>query len=298
MPGRLAYVAVGMPAAAGGLAVGMELLELNGQTVESMRRLDSMDNDAIIEKMAHTRPLTLTLRTPDNGSSRTTGRRADDAVGFPDRKDPSTWRTPCPHAKRKTRTAGYLPLHLAVSSGADSGVVQALLDEHPEAVRERDPRGNFPLHLAAKNRASGDVVHRLLYAYPDAAWTTAGWQNNYPLHLAAEHHAPVEAVELLIRVFPDAAHIPRHAGECPLHLAAANTADLAVVQALDAAAPGVVCQENEAGNMPLHLAVERSAGERTVDFLLSRNPDAWKRYNKFSTRAEMRGEEPLRKPGE
>ncbi len=292
-----------MPAAAGGLEVGMELLELNGQSVESMRRLDGMDNDAIFEKMANTRPLTLKLRTPDYGaevagSNSTTGGRADDAVGFPDDKDARTWRAPCFHAKRKTRTAGYLPLHLAVSSGADSGVVQALLDEHPEAVREKDPRGNFPLHLAAKNQASGDVVHRLLYAYPDAAWTTSGWQKSYPLHLAAEHRAPVEAVELLIRVFPDAAHIPRHARECPLHLAASNTADLAVVQALDAAAPDIVFQENEAGNLPLHLAVERRAGERTVDFLLSRNPDAWKRYNKFSTRAEMRGEEPLRKPGE
>jgi hypothetical protein len=280
----------------------MELLELNGRNVASMRQPpDGIDTDGIVARMAATRPLMLSLCMPgghDDSASEGDTRGVDDAVGFPDRKDPSNWRVLCPHELRKTRTAGYLPLHLACSSGAESGVVQALLDEHPDAVREKDPRGNLPLHLAARNRASGDVVHRLLYAYPDAAWITTGWQNSYALHLAAEHHAPVEAVRLLIKVYPDAAHIPRHAGDCPLHLAAANLAKLAVVQALDAAALDVVRTENGAGNLPLHLAVERSAPEQTIDFLLGRNPEAWKRYNKFSTRAEMKGEEPLRKPGE
>lgn len=300
---RLAYVALGMPAAKGGLTVGMELLEINGQSVHAMRRVQGVGRDEIVDKMVKTRPLTLTMREPQLDEARETeaggdAMPTDDAVGFPDRKDPETWRRPCPHALRKTRTAGYLPLHLAVSSGADSGVVEALLDEYPLAIRETDPRGNLPLHLAAKNCASGDVVHRLLYAYPDAAWTTTGWQNSYPLHLAAEHRAPVEAVNLLIQVYPDAAHIARHGGEYPLHLAAANNAELAVVKALDAAAPEVVRLENDAGNLPLHLAVERSAKEQTLHFLLQQNPEAWKRYNKFSSRAEMRGEEPLRKPGE
>ena len=103
---------------------------------------------------------------------------------------------------------------------------------------------------------------------------------------------------MLIQVYPDAAHIARDGGEYPLHLAAANNAELAVVKALDAAAPEVVRLENDAGNLPLHLAVERSAKEQTLHFLLQQNPEAWKRYNKFSSRAEMRGEEPLRKPGE
>ena len=303
-PFRLAFVAAGMSAAAGGLVAGMELREIDGQSIDEMRT-QGLDDDAIIATMAKTRPLTLTLQsarppsvTVAAVSEETTAAPLErhDAVGFPDRKE--IWRSPCQHTRRKTRTEGYLPLHLAVSSQAESAVVQALLDQHPAAVREKDPKGNLPLHLAAKNRASGDVVHRLLYAYPDAAWTPTGWQNSYALHLAAEHHAPVEAVRLLVKVFPDAASIPRHGSWLPLHLAAANTPDLAVVQALDEAAPSVVMTENGEGNLPLHLAVEKSAGERTIDYLMSKNPDAWKRYNKFSSRAEAMGVEPLRRPGE
>ena len=298
-PLRLAFIAAGMPAAAGGLAVGMELRDINGQSTDAMR---TQGNDAIIAMMAKTRPLTLTFqsaRSPSVAVAAVAGEaplERHDAVGFPDRKE--AWRNPCVHTLRKTRTEGYLPLHLAVSSQAESAVVQALLDEHPEAVREKDPRGNLPLHLAAKNRASGDVVHRLLYMFPDAAMVPTGWQNSYALHLAAENHAPVESVRLLVKVFPDAAAIPRHGNWCPLHLAAANTPDLAVVQSLDEAAPSIVKQENGEGDLPLHLAVEKSAGERTIDFLLSKHPDAWKRYNKFSSRAESMGVEPLRRPGE
>ena len=186
----------------------------------------------------------------------------------------------------------------AVSNNADGAVVQALLDAPPSAVRELDARGYLPLHLAAQHGACGDVVHRLLFAYHDAAWTACGWRKDLPIHLAAEHQAPTEAVELLLYVYPEGAEVVRHGGECPLHLAAAHKAPLPLVAALFEAAPQLVEVENDAGDLPLHLAVERTAPSAVIDYLLEKYPEAWKRYNKYSTRAEAMGDKKLLLPGE
>ena len=62
-PMVLAFVGEGSAAANGGLTEGMELKELNGESVPEMRSKQGLDEKAIMEKMGP-RPLTLTLQAP------------------------------------------------------------------------------------------------------------------------------------------------------------------------------------------------------------------------------------------
>ena len=77
-----------------------------------------------------------------------------------------------------------------------------------------------------------------------------------------------------------------------------SKAPLPLVQALFEAAPQLVEVKNDAGDLPLHLAVERTAPSAVIDYLLEKYPEAWKRYNKYSTRAEAMGDKKLLLPGE
>ena len=48
----------------------------------------------------------------------------------------------------------------------------------------------------------------------------------------------------------------------------------------------------------IEVAVERTAPSAVIDYLLEKYPEAWKRYNKYSTRAEAMGDKKLLLPGE
>mgnify|MGYP006204156521 CR=1 FL=1 len=66
---------------------------------------------------------------------------------------------------------GRLPLHYALSNGAQDDVVQLLLDTTPNAARGTDRRGWLPLHVACSVGASTKVIVMILQAYPEGAIT-------------------------------------------------------------------------------------------------------------------------------
>jgi hypothetical protein len=62
---------------------------------------------------------------------------------------------------------GRLPIHYALSNGADSIVIHMLLTSQPESAKGIDLYGWSPLHVACANGNSGAIV-ALLQIYPDA----------------------------------------------------------------------------------------------------------------------------------
>ena len=60
-----------------------------------------------------------------------------------------------------------LPIHYALSNGADPAVVSVLMMYGPTAVRSNDHRGWTPVHVAVNLGASEEVVKTLLDAYPE-----------------------------------------------------------------------------------------------------------------------------------
>lgn len=65
---------------------------------------------------------------------------------------------------------GRLPLHYALSNGADHQVVHLLLDANPDSTRGVDDKGWTPLHVACSVGASSSVVARLLELNPEAVF--------------------------------------------------------------------------------------------------------------------------------
>lgn len=64
---------------------------------------------------------------------------------------------------------GRLPLHYALSNGADSSVIHALLSVHPKAAMGVDSLGWTPLHVACATGSPAGVIAALLHAYTDAS---------------------------------------------------------------------------------------------------------------------------------
>lgn len=63
---------------------------------------------------------------------------------------------------------GRLPLHYALSNGADPLIVNALVEKAPDACRGTDNRGWTPLHVACSVGATLPVIERILELYPEA----------------------------------------------------------------------------------------------------------------------------------
>ena len=64
-----------------------------------------------------------------------------------------------------------LPIHYALSNGADPAAIRVLMKFGPEAARGFDHRGWTPVHVAAHAAASETVVKTLLDAYPEVVLT-------------------------------------------------------------------------------------------------------------------------------
>jgi hypothetical protein len=63
---------------------------------------------------------------------------------------------------------GRLPLHYALSNGADPVIVNALLRQAPDACRGVDGKGWTPLHVACSVGAGFPVIQALVDIYPEA----------------------------------------------------------------------------------------------------------------------------------
>jgi ankyrin repeat protein len=73
-----------------------------------------------------------------------------------------------PHAALVPDSLGRLPLHYALSNGADPRIVHALLTRAPDACRGVDGKGWTPLHVACSVGAGCGVIQALVEANPDA----------------------------------------------------------------------------------------------------------------------------------
>jgi ankyrin repeat protein len=92
-------------------------------------------------------------------------------------------------------------LFRATKSG-DSGLVRALLNEHPDGVHLRDKEGSTPLHWAAW-KGHPEIVEILVAAGADIqAHNENGHWGTTPLHAAA-HGNQRAAAEALIRLGAD-----------------------------------------------------------------------------------------------
>jgi len=83
----------------------------------------------------------------------------------------------------KEKLFGRLPLHLAVTEGADIEVIQVLLKSSKRTAEARDNNGVLPIHLACLSGSSVGVVELLLNAYP-ASTGIKDRRGNTPLDLA------------------------------------------------------------------------------------------------------------------
>jgi hypothetical protein len=74
-----------------------------------------------------------------------------------------------PHyTKRREDPQIYLPLHVAICSGAPVEVVTALLEAYPEATTIRNYDNHLPCHLACHYGISSEGMKMLLRCNPDA----------------------------------------------------------------------------------------------------------------------------------
>jgi ankyrin repeat protein len=72
------------------------------------------------------------------------------------------------HAALIPDSLGRLPLHYALSNGADPSIVNALLRRAPDACRGVDGKGWTPLHVACSVGAGLPVIQALVEMYPEA----------------------------------------------------------------------------------------------------------------------------------
>ena len=63
-----------------------------------------------------------------------------------------------PEGSKKTDKEGYLALHHALYSQAETAVVKVLLASYPKAVLKRDGDRTYPLHAAVEDGAPLEVV--------------------------------------------------------------------------------------------------------------------------------------------
>ena len=141
----------------------------------------------------------------------------------------------------------YTALHLAVSHGAEQGVVEALLSNFPEAAEELDDDDRTPLHLAARHAAPHGVVCVLCEACPEAA-QRSDKRGMTPLHHAAGNHRDPRVVEMLLEEHPAAAAKRCRNGMVPLDYA------------LDSAFPGCA-DESVAALLVAYLAFTSDGAE-------------------------------------
>jgi hypothetical protein len=109
-----------------------------------------------------------------------------------------------------------LPLHCACRrTRADPLVIRILLHWHRAACLVPDDLGRLPLHYALSNGAEAPVVHALLSAGPAAARgvDSTGWT---PLHVATAGGASVAVVRALLELNPEAVVMRTDKGSTPL----------------------------------------------------------------------------------
>ena len=194
-----------------------------------------------------------------------------------------------PQAASRADKAGYLPLHLAASSGhawdedtetihnahraavqaragpdhrlalhmatasprAPDSLLQKLLELHPRAATIPDRNGYLPLHLACLS--GGANIALLQEAFPAAVRQSASdW---LPLHMACASLQGTDAlIPQLVSWFPEAASTMDSSGRYPLHLACASGKSWTAIQALLHADATLTATPDQQGVYPFQAA--------------------------------------------
>ena len=118
-------------------------------------------------------------------------------------------------ARTKESLYSRLPLHCACKrANADPLAVSVLLTANKSACLVPDNVGRLPLHYALSNGADETIIYLLLNSYPDSAKGVDlyGWS---PLHVACSV-GNKRAIVALLQIYPEAAVTLTDKGSTPL----------------------------------------------------------------------------------
>jgi ankyrin repeat protein len=114
-----------------------------------------------------------------------------------------------------TTTGRGAGLHKACEAPQSLPVIEALLQECPEAVSFMTCNGNLPIHTACLNQALPEIL-QLLVTYSPNSVATRDQYGNLPLHLASFSGASFQSVRFLVQQYPEAINQRNSLGETPL----------------------------------------------------------------------------------
>ena len=197
-----------------------------------------------------------------------------------------------PDAAAMELDSGITPLHCLLDDGnaknATRGMVQLLIDAHPESLRRANSIGYMPLHhlCTAENVDSSiavDILGLLLERYPEAT-RYANNRGYFPIHAAIIKSKSFEFCRMLIEAYTGSERIAASGEILPipplLHLAC-EYSTVATADYLYSLYPECINLADEEGRYPIHYAID-GLTDRTnpttaiemVQFLLGHNPNA------------------------
>lgn len=136
-------------------------------------------------------------------------------------------------------------LHYAMAYKTPGQLVEAIVNEHPEAAKQHNDSGKTPLRCGLENQASAEAIAAVLKVWPDAAKEVDPKSGMLPLHsgLAGnpDEYDPgmqvVGAVIAVLNAHPEATQHRDKYGKTPLHYAVENDAPAKLVAAVRDAWP-------------------------------------------------------------
>jgi ankyrin repeat protein len=146
--------------------------------------------------------------------------------------DKSTLDRPKKRIRRRRKPGEFLPLHSALACGANSHVLEHVLDKYSDQVMQPDCYGRLPLHMAMA-RCRGEekkslLLEKLLKPHPEAAMAK-DCNDLLPLHVGLQNKAEFGLIQPLLELNPSSGFTPQG---LPLRMAMAHDCDLSTVYML------------------------------------------------------------------
>jgi ankyrin repeat protein len=176
---------------------------------------------------------------------------------------------------------------LGFNKNVTLGMVQLLIDAHPDSVHHENTEGRMPLHILCcangklDDEVDLDILKLLIEMCPEALRHTTREGGNLPLHLAAMKQSP-EFCRLLIEAYPGSERLINGSnGALPLDIACQYNI-VATVEYLYQLYPESINVKDSCGWLPIHSVImglleNRSNPENGIEvirFLLDPNPNA------------------------
>jgi ankyrin repeat protein len=132
----------------------------------------------------------------------------------------------CPSSATITDSTSDLPIHNALRFGAESRVIQRLIDSFPDSLRIADNEKAIPMHRVLESSAatsvSDDIIVRMVQLYPDGC-KRKNRLGDFPLHDAVRNSKSLKVIEAITDVYPDAIITADKEGVNPVQLLVAQT---------------------------------------------------------------------------